>query len=347
MEIGTPGLVSVVWPCFNAERFLPDALESVLAQSYGSLEVVAIDDGSTDGTRDILEGAAGGDARVRVLVNEENLGLIRTLNRGVDEARGELIARMDADDRSAPTRLERQVEFLRDHPGTDIVGTAATLIDESDRVVRPHPVRCVSPEGARFMALFAIPTNHATILARADVMSRHRYRVADECLHVEDYDLFARMTAAGVRIANLEEPLYEIRISPQSVSRKFEDLQVEHFVARSKLFLQESLDVEVSDGLHRVLVNRMDASVGGRDLVRGVGYVDWLRDGFLRSSELGRDAEREVRAIAAQQRVDIVIQALKKGRAGVRLMAAALLPTLLPGLFSAPTRRYLAAKLGA
>ena len=97
---------------------------------------------------------------------------------------------------------------------------------------------------------------------------------------------------------------------------------------------------------HRVLVNRMDANVGGRDLVRGVGYVDWLRDGFLRSAGLGRDAEREVRAIAAQQRVDIVIQALKKGRAGVRLMAAALLPTLLAGLLSAPTRRYLAAKLG-
>ena len=94
-------LVSVVLPCFNAERFLPAALDSLLRQTYRDLEILAVDDGSRDDTPRILEAYAGRDPRVRVLTNDSNLGLVPTLNRGVAEARGDFIARMDADDVSA------------------------------------------------------------------------------------------------------------------------------------------------------------------------------------------------------------------------------------------------------
>src|SRR5437588_11852113 len=103
------GLVSVVLPCFNAEPVVRDALDSLVRQTYEDLEIVALDDGSSDGTARILQEYAARDSRVRVFASASNEGVVGTLNRGVREASGEFIARMDADDVAAPERIERQV----------------------------------------------------------------------------------------------------------------------------------------------------------------------------------------------------------------------------------------------
>lgn len=336
-------LVSVVLPCYEAERFLAEALESLLGQTYRRLEIVAVDDGSSDGTAAILSDFAARDERVRVLRNEENQGVIRALNRGVAEARGEIVARMDADDVAAPTRIERQVRVLANCPEVDLVGTAVEVVDgESGRPLRPRPVRCLEPGGARFAALIAIPAMHMTIAARAEVMRRYPYGGSPESLHTEDYEMFARMLGDGRGFCNIDEPLMMVRVDPASVSARHEAVQVENFVRCAARHLERTLGVRPEPAAHRVLVNRIDASVGPLDLRDGLRWLDRIEDEFLRREP---DAAADVKRAADLQRVDILVQAVRKGRSGVRAMAAPLALRRFLRLLSSPARRYLASKL--
>lgn len=336
-------LVSILLPCFDAERFVGVALDSLLAQTYDELEILAIDDASGDGTLGILEAYAARDERVRVLRNERNLGLIATLNRGVAEARGALIARMDADDVSARRRIERQLETLRRRPDVDVVGTAIELVDgRNGRRLRPRPLRCLTPEGARFAALFATPVAHVTILARAPAMRAHSYGTSPDSLHTEDYELFTRMLADGVGFCNVDEPLMTVRVDPHGVSLRYEEIQVENFVACAARHLERTLGVRPESAAHRVLVNRIDGTVGARDLREGLRWLDRVELEFVRH-EPGSAAE--VRRTADLQRADILIQAALKGRPGVRAMAAPLALRYSHRLLSPPARRYLAGKL--
>ena len=188
MNLKTP-LVSIVLPCYEAEGSLAAALDSLLGQTYREIEVLAIDDGSADATPRILGEYAARDGRVCALRNEANLGVIRTLNRGVAEARGEIVARMDADDVAAPTRNERQVELLDGRPEVGVVGTGVEPVDREGRRLRPRPVLCTGPGGARFVALFATPVMHPTIAARTELMRAHPYGGPPESLHTEDLSL--------------------------------------------------------------------------------------------------------------------------------------------------------------
>jgi len=336
-------LVSVVLPCYDAERFLAEALDSLLAQTYSRLEILALDDGSSDGTLRILEEFAARDTRVRVLRNPTNQGVIRTLNRGVAEAGGEIVARMDADDVAAPTRIERQVGVLAARPEIDLVGTGVEVVDSSDgRPLRPWPVRCLEPGGARFAALFATPVMHMTIAARAEAMRAHPYGGAPDSLHTEDYEMFARMLDDGAGLCNIDESLMTVRSDPASVSARHEEIQVENFVRCSARHLERTLGVRPEPAAHRVLVNRIDATVGARDLRKGLNWLGRIEREFLRR-EFGSAAE--VRRAADLQRVDILVQAALKGRPGVRAMAAPLAFRYGRRLLSPPARNYLVGKL--
>ena len=339
---GAP-LVSVLLPCFEAERFLAGALDSLLAQTHERLEVLALDDGSRDGTARILTAYAERDGRVRVLRSERNLGLIATLNRGVGAARGELVARMDADDLAAPQRIERQVELLARRPEIGVVGTAIEMVEsESLRPVGPRPVRCTTPGGARFAALFTMPVTHPTILARASIMRAHPYGTGAESLHTEDYELFARMLEAGVGFANLEQPLMRVRSNPGGVSFSNERIQVANFVACAGRHIERTLGERPAPGALRALVNRIDGSVGPRELRDGLRWLGRLEREFL-AREPGDAAD--IRRAADLQRVDVLVQAALRGRPATRIAAAGLAGRDARRLLSPSARRYLAAKL--
>lgn len=339
-------LVSFVLPCYNAQRFLPAALESVLAQTHGALEVVALDDGSTDGTRDILDDAARRDARVRPVVRAQNRGLIETLNEGVAAARGDFIARMDADDVAAPDRIARQLEVFVQHPDTGVVGTGVRFMREDGTPLGVLHPRCTSPDGARFLALMATPVVHPSVLARAEAMRDHPYRLADEVLHTEDYELFARMTRRGVRIRNVDAPLLHLRLASGSVSRTFEEIQVRNFVRCTRAALTEATGLVPDAGVHRVLVNRIDRAVTPSDMMAGLRLLDRLRERFVREGGLSGPARAEVDAIADQQRVDVVLQGLRRGPLRRRLAVAALAVRYGGRLLSGASLGHLGSKSG-
>jgi len=341
VNLKTP-LVSIVLPCYEAEGSLAAALDSLLGQTYREIEVLAIDDGSADATPRILGEYAARDGRVCVLRNEANLGVIRTLNRGVAEARGEIVIRMDADDVAAPTRIERQVELLARRPEVGVVGTGVEPVDREGRRLRPRPVLCTGPGGARFVALFATPVMHPTIAARTELMRAHPYGGPPESLHTEDYELFARMLEDGIGFANIDEPLMRVRDDPSSVSARFEEIQIENFVHCAAGHLERTLGVKPDPGPQRVLVNRIDNTVGAADLREGLRWLDRIEREFRRrepgsAAEIGRAADL--------QRVDILVQAALKGAPAARLAASALALRYGRRLLSPASRAYLAGKL--
>ncbi|MGN6545821.1 MAG: glycosyltransferase family 2 protein [Aureliella sp.] len=207
-------LVSIVLPVFNAERYLPAALGSMLAQGFTDWEMICIDDGSRDASGPMLDALAERDSRVRV-VHQENAGLVATLNRGIAMAKGALICRMDSDDIAMPERLDRQVAFLREHPEHVAVGGAILKIDADsdplgiDRLAADHE-QIEQALLQRRTGLF-----HPTTLIRASALSAiGGYR--SEYEWVEDHDLWLRLALRG-RLANLPEVVLCYRLHAGSI----------------------------------------------------------------------------------------------------------------------------------
>jgi len=214
-------LATVLLAVSNGERYLAKALESALRQTVQDLELLVIDDGSTDGTPAVLDGFT--DTRLRVLRNEKRLGLAASLNRGLDQASGRYVARLDADDIAMPSRLERQLVRIQGDERIGIVGTAILNLDAADR---PGDVARM-PSGAdavRWAALFSAPFYHPTVLVDRELLDRHGLRYDSEYLESEDFDLWTRLLAHADGV-NLAEPLVLYRVHPGQASRRRRDLQ--------------------------------------------------------------------------------------------------------------------------
>lgn len=190
-------LVSVVMPVYNAERWVAGAVESILAQTLPDLELVIVDDGSTDRSVDVVR--SFGDARVRLLQNPGNQGVTASLNRGLDAATGVYVARMDADDVSLPDRLERQIAFLAEHPDVGVASAGVRTIEASPRTVVNI---AADPDADACVLLFNSPLAHPTVVMRADVLRRSGLRYDEGYPHAEDYELWTRC-ADVTRIVSL------------------------------------------------------------------------------------------------------------------------------------------------
>jgi len=206
--------VSVLLPVFNSQEFLPAALDSLLTQSLGNIEVIAINDGSVDSSAVILENYAAGDARVSVY-HQANRGLPATLNRGLALARGEYLARMDADDISCPRRLERQVEYLDNHPVVGVCGTWVETLSDANPVTWRYPV---DDAGIRCHNLFSPALAHPTIMFRKTVVQSAGGYSLDWAV-AEDYELWLRLSSA-TQFANLPEALLRLRLHGRQKGRR-------------------------------------------------------------------------------------------------------------------------------
>ncbi len=207
---------TVLMPLFNGEQFVREALESILEQTFTDFELLIIDDGSTDASVKIVE--SYDDPRIRLFNNHENLGVTATLNRGIDLARGEYIARMDCDDISLPARLAEQVTYLEQHPDCAMVAVTVTQLDEdgNDYGVWLDDRKTVTSESIRRFLPRANCIAHPGIMIRKSLLARYRYNERQRV--AQDYDLWLRMTADGLFIAKLDKPLLRYRIHTASVT---------------------------------------------------------------------------------------------------------------------------------
>ena len=211
MDIKYKKKVSVVIPNYNGSRFLAEALDSVLTQTYTNFEIIVIDDGSTDGSVEILERYAQHDARVRIVRNSTNKGISFSRNHGIMASNGcEYVAFLDSDDVMAPERIQKQVEYLATYPDVAAVGSWIAHINEEGQ-----------PQGVkRYRARWCGKDPRvlsAPLLAQSAVMIRRDIfetigTYNEHIFYGEDYDLWLRMLSAGLCVGNIPEALTTYRI---------------------------------------------------------------------------------------------------------------------------------------
>lgn len=222
--MGDSPLVSVVMPAYNARRYVAEAIDSVLAQTLSDFEFLIINDGSTDGTDKILQTYAGRDPRIRV-ISQSNSGVGAALNRGVGQARGRYIARMDSDDICLPQRFARQVDFLDRTPQCVLVGSRVLLIDQDGLpLFEMESVQTTHERIDELLMEARWSIVHPSIMMRTDVV-RDLGGYNNALVPVEDHDLFLRLAEVG-RLANLPEILLKYRKHPMNSVKLLADRRV-------------------------------------------------------------------------------------------------------------------------
>lgn len=209
----TNPVISVVMSVFNGERFLSEAMSSILDQSFTRFEFIVINDGSTDRSDEILESYRSKDSRIQI-VHQANCGLVDSLNRGCDLARGEYIARMDADDVAMRDRLMSQIRFMEMHPEVGVVGGDVEFIDANGRLLNIPKSPLIRRDYARALLDRCVLWHPTVLMRKATFISVGGYR---NVVDAEDYDLWLRI-AEQSRLANLEEVLLRYRLHPGQVS---------------------------------------------------------------------------------------------------------------------------------
>jgi glycosyltransferase involved in cell wall biosynthesis len=201
--------ITVLMPVYNAQRFLREAIDSVLQQSFTDFEFIIIDDGSTDNSVNIISSCK--DPRVRFFQNQVNLGISETLNRGIGLSSAELLARMDADDICKPLRLQKQYDYMSAHPQCALLSTWARVITEDKKFVRLERYRS---DFYYYNLTFECWMYHPTIMFRkGPIQQIGMYRMP----YSEDYDLFWRVSTQ-FQIGNIAEPLVDYRLSSTSLN---------------------------------------------------------------------------------------------------------------------------------
>jgi glycosyltransferase involved in cell wall biosynthesis len=231
--------VSVLLPCYNAAETLEACLDSLAAQTHPDFEVVAVDDGSSDATAEILRGRAAADRRIQLLVRPHG-GIIRALNHGLASCRGRYVARMDADDRCDPQRLAKQAEFLDANPEVALVSCLVRAFPSENvrggfRVYLDWLNALVRHEDILREIFVESPLPHPSVMLRRDWLVR--CGAYQERGWPEDYDLWLRMAQAGAVFAKLPEVLLDWRERPERLTRVDRRYSLENFLRAKAHYL--------------------------------------------------------------------------------------------------------------
>src|SRR5574344_891326 len=207
--------ISVLMPVYNEkEEYLRIAIESILNQTYKDFELIIINDGSTNNVEDVI--LSYNDTRIKYIKNEKNLKLVKTLNKGIDLARGEYIARMDSDDESLPERFEKQVEFLDEHKE---IGLCGTYYEVTNKGFDKFPTEDLDIKIALFNDCVI---GHPTVMLRSELIKNNKYDENFE--YTEDYALWCKI-ASQTKFVNIPEVLLNYRWHGNNTCAKKKNVQ--------------------------------------------------------------------------------------------------------------------------
>lgn len=199
-------LVSVVMPTYNRLALLPKSIDSILSQTYDKFEFIIVDDGSTDGSNNLLQAYAQLDSRIKILTNEQNRGISYSRNRGTDAAKGKYVAIMDSDDVSLPERLEKHVNYLEKNK--DVVALNALYLEMGKEANGTN--NWVPPN--RFEIIFHLKNYFTNIsFFRTDFVRKHNIRYNENMMSSEDYDFWSQIFLNGGKLHMLNEHLINLR----------------------------------------------------------------------------------------------------------------------------------------
>lgn len=286
--------ISVLMSVHNGGDYLAQALDSVLTQDFPDFEFIVIDDASNDGTARILAEYSVQDPRMRPLYNQENHGLARSLNLGLEHASGRYIARMDADDVSLPSRLEKQYSYMENHPEVGALGTAVELIDSIGQVTgrRAYPQ---DPIVIRWRLAFENPLCHPTVMARRELLKDIPYD--PNLTTAQDYDLWCRLSLRS-RFANLPEPLLRLRKHDTALTHQKGMEQRLNSLGISRNYLEALIRKPVAGLIPEYLWNRQSVSL--KQSLEVVAIMDALARAILKETNWSDHERKTLRRHASR-----------------------------------------------
>lgn len=316
--------VSFLIPCYNAEEYLTKALNCVVNQTYKNLEILTIDDGSSDKTLAILKQFAEKDNRVKVIQNETNLGLIRTLNKGIDLATGEYIARFDADDLIDTNRIELQINLLNQNPNIDLLTSKAIYITPQDYYhSKVDHFYCTLPLAIKFVALFECPLLHAGLIVKTNVLKQYKYSFTNEAKHIEDYDLFSRLLIDNLNITvdSSKTLLYQYRRNIHSVSNHNRNIQSENTMHLSKKNLYTILQTEIESLLHEIIFLKITKSYSVKQINKAIEVLKNTKKKYIQqeAKTITQTEKTEINNWVSLRIFKIILTSFIKGNLLVKL----------------------------
>jgi hypothetical protein len=279
-----PISVSVTMPVHNGERYLDEAVQSILGQTWKDFEFIIVNDGSTDGTAPMLEGYQAADPRVRVF-HQERQGCAGASNVACRLARGRYVARMDADDISLPQRLERQVQFLEAHPAISVCGSALIRFGDGPESVLRFPVE---DAGIDCALLFYCPVCNPATVVRRDVFFRAGIWYRPEFDTTEDYRFWVDVIRSH-SFANLPEPLVRYRRHPQQTT-VLKERRIKELAGKIHAELLAELGLAPSEEERRThaVFGSWQFQRGREFVVQARGWLEKLRQANVRAARYPR-----------------------------------------------------------
>jgi glycosyltransferase involved in cell wall biosynthesis len=211
-SLKTTPKITVLLPVYNCELYVQTAVESILHQTYADFELLIIDDASTDATVSIIKKLD--DSRIQLIEKPVNSGYTRSLNHGLQLAKGQYIARMDGDDISFPERFAQQIAYLDAHPEVMVCGTTYKIVGNDKRITLPE-----NHEALKIGLLWGNCISHPSVMIRKKILDDHSIQYDTSKEPAEDYHLWVRLLSLG-KLHNLQEVLLEYRLYGDQVSRK-------------------------------------------------------------------------------------------------------------------------------
>ena len=235
--------VTVLMPVYNGEKYMREAIDSILGQTYHDYEFVIINDGSTDGSVKIIQSYR--DKRIRFIDNEKNIGISSTLNKGIELATGEYIVRMDSDDISLPTRIEKQVKFMDNYPEVGVCGTWIKYIGVPWRPWRSAIYKYTAkPRDIKARSLFNSGFAHPSVIMRRSLLEKFQLKYDPQHLDAEDYGLWQKCSFC-FPLANIPEVLLVYRVHFESMTNSDKNIEFETVQRVNRLSIQ-NLDIGFS-----------------------------------------------------------------------------------------------------
>lgn len=226
------GKATVLMPVFNGEQHLKSSIESILNQTFKNFTLLIINDGSTDSSADIVKQI--NDSRIVFIENEVNMGIVKTLNRGIELINSEYIIRMDSDDIAKPERFKKQINFMDNNPNIAVSGTATSLfrVESKKKKRRIIPSK---PSEVRSELFFNTPLQHPTVILRNSILKENEYLYRTKYKHSEDFGLWQEI-ATTYDIANLNEVLLDYRVHELSLTQQADKDITERDVIHQKIY---------------------------------------------------------------------------------------------------------------
>lgn len=309
--------ISVLMPVYNGERFLKEAIDSILSQTFTDFEFIIINDGSTDNTENII--LSYKDERIVYIKNDVNLKLIKTLNKGVDLARGKYIARMDADDISLPTRLEVQYKFMERHPELAAISSWVNYISDKNKIIgKSTYYSCTSSIAILYASLFRTPLSHPSSFIKTNILRSIKYSDIPSALHIEDLVLWNTMLLQNYRLMNLKERLVNKRVDDNCITYKYKLSQ-----AKNKIyFLQKQINAILSLDTELIKPLVLPQPLDYHTILKVQSFIYLIKRNFIKlyQKDLNSSDVRQINALTKDVLKSFLFQKAKLGSIKLKIL---------------------------